>query len=218
MPGILSTKKLTRSQKELLINSGCSVVEQELIAIVPLPFKTGELPEHIIFTSKTAVKIVLKKNLNLREHKIYCVGSKTAEFLTENGLQVIETADNGLELAQKLASGYRDKEFLFFCGRKRRKELPDFLKQHGVSLSAIEVYDTQPIKKRIDRIFDGVLFFSPSAVQSFCASNDLSGSIAFCIGATTASEAKFFTDNIKIATKPTVENVIVQVVKHFGRS
>lgn len=216
MPGILSTKKLTRSQQELLLNAGCSLVEQELISIVPLPFETKELPENIIFTSKNAVKVVLNKNIDLRDKKIFCVGSKTAEFLREKNLYVQENADYGLDLAKKIVSDHPGKTFLFFCGRTRRDELPDYLRQRGVSLTEVEVYDTQLIQKKLDRIFDGVMFFSPSAVRSFCSMNDLRDSVAFCIGGTTASEASNYTNNIKVAKKPTVENVIVQVVKHFN--
>ena len=216
MPGILSTKKLTRSQKELLLNAGCSVVEQELISIVPLPFETKELPENIIFTSKNAVKVVLNKNIDFRDKKIFCVGSKTAEFLREKNLHVQESADYGLNLAEKIALDHLNKSFLFFCGRTRRDELLNYLRQKGVSLTEIEVYDTQLIQKKLDRIFDGVMFFSPSAVKSFCSMNDLRDSIAFCIGGTTASEVRKYTNKIKVAKKPSVENVIVQVVKHFN--
>lgn len=215
---ILSTKKLARNQKELLLNSGHSVVEKNLISIVPLDFKIEKLPQNIIFTSKNTVKIVLEKQPDFSTKHIFCVGEKTAALLQEKGLQVKETANYGQELAQKIASDYRNEEFIFFCGKKRRPELPNFLKQEKISLSEVEVYDTHLVEKKIDRTFDGILFFSPSAVRSFCAVNDLSGSIAFCIGKTTASEAKNYTSNIIVATKPTIENVIVQVVKYFSKN
>lgn len=215
---LLSTKKLASSQKELLLNTGHSLVEHDLISIVPLHFTLKNIPKNVIFTSKNAVNFVLSKYHNLSNHSIFCVGEKTAAFLSDNGVEVKETANYGLDLAKKIASQYSKEEFLFFCGRKRRPELPDYLKRKGISISEVEVYDTELVPKKIDRTFDGVLFFSPSAVRSFCAVNDLTESMAFCIGRTTASEAEKFTDQIKIATKPTVENVIVQVVKHFGKN
>lgn len=215
---ILSTKKLARNQKELLLNSGHSLVEKSLISIVPLNFEVTKIPKNIIFTSKNAVKIILEKNFYLQNKSIFCVGEKTAAFLKEKGFAVKETANYGLDLAEKIASDFPDEHFLFFCGKKRRDELPDYLRKNKISISEIEVYDTHLVQKKIDRTFDGILFFSPSAVKSFCAVNDLSGSVAFCIGKTTASEAKNFTDEIVISKKPTIENVIVQVVKHFGKS
>ncbi|NJW55672.1 uroporphyrinogen-III synthase, partial [Salinimicrobium oceani] len=89
------------------------------------------------------------------------------------------------------------------------------LKGAEVKLTEIEVYDTQPVSNKIDRNFDGVLFFSPSAVKSYCSENDLAESVAFCIGKTTAAEARNYTSNIIIASTPSIENVIVQVVKYF---
>ena len=215
---ILSTKKLARNQKELLLNAGHSLVEQNLISIVPLDFQVEKSPKNAIFTSKNAVKFVLSKFPGLQSENVFCVGYKTAAFLEEKGFLVKETANYGQELAEKIVSKYSAEEFVFFCGKKRRNELPDYLKQHKISFSEVQVYDTELIQKKIDRTFDGVLFFSPSAVRSFCAVNDLSGSVAFCIGKTTAAEAQNFTPQVKIATKPGIENVIVQVVKHFGKN
>ena len=218
MASILSTRKLAPGQKELLLNAGHSLVEQDFISIIPLEFEVKEIPKNIIFTSKNAVKMVLGKVSDLKSKNIFCVGEKTAAFLKEKGIRVKETTNYGRDLAEIIANSYQNEQFLFFCGRKRRNELPQFLAQKGVALKEISVYDTQLIGKKIDRNFDGVLFFSPSAVRSFCEVNDLSGSMAFCIGKTTASEAKIFSEHLKIASKPSVENVIVQVVKHFGKS
>lgn len=215
---ILSTKKLASNQKELLLNAGHSVVEKKFISIVPIDFTVTELPENIIFTSKNAVRIVLDKKPDLKTKSIFCVGEKTAAFLKENGFKVKETANYGQELAEKISLSYQNEDFLFFCGRKRRRELPDYLRSENINISEVEVYDTHLIQKKIDRTFDGVLFFSPSAVRSYSTFNDLSESIAFCIGKTTASEAKNFTDDIVVANRPTIENVIVQVVKYFGKN
>ena len=66
--------------------------------------------------------------------------------------------------------------------------------------------------KKFESKFDGILFFSPSGVQSFTEQNRLN-STAFCIGETTASKAKKHTHEIIIASKPSIENVIVKVVK-----
>lgn len=193
------------------------MVEQNFISIVPLEFNAENLPKNIIFTSKNAMKMVLKK-LNpevLTSKNLFCVGEKTAGFLEENDLPVKEMAFYGIDLAEKIVTEYVDEEFLFFCGKKRRPELPDYLKQEGIKLTEIVVYDTLPLPKKIEGFFEGVLFFSPSAVKSFCSKNELKDSTAFCIGKTTASEVKKYTQNFITANRPSIENVIVQVVKHF---
>ena len=214
---VLSTKKLSVNQKELLLNRGIGLVERDFISILPLSFDIPQIPPNIIFTSKNAVKAILEhpSKKQLQQKNIFCVGEKTAEFLNKNGFRVSFSANYGSELASEIIKDLRDKEFLFFCGKRRLDELPKRLKDAGVKLTEIEVYDTQPVSKKIDRIFDGVLFFSPSAVKSYCSENELAESVAFCIGKTTASEARKFTSNIIVASTPSIENVIVQVVKYF---
>lgn len=216
---VLSTKKLKQNQRELLLNSGIGLVERDFISIIPLNFQIDEIPENIIFTSKNSVKAILDhpSKRQFQQKNIFCVGEKTADFLKKNGFSVIKTANYGEDLASKIVKEHAQENFLFICGKKRHDALPDKLKKAGVHISEVEVYDTEPSSKKIDRIFDGVLFFSPSAVQSFCIENDLSGSVAFCIGTTTSAEAKKHTNNIITATSPSIESVIVQVVKHFKK-
>jgi uroporphyrinogen-III synthase len=103
---------------------------------------------------------------------------------------------------------------LFSAEKKRRDELPEILKLENIKCKEIEVYSTGLNPREFPQEFDGILFFSPSAVQSFTAENQLKNTIAFCIGETTATEAKKHTKNIIIATKPSIENVIVQVAKY----
>jgi uroporphyrinogen-III synthase len=212
---VLSTKKLSPQQKSLLINAGIGVVERNFIKIAPLNFKIENLPENVIFSSKNAVKAILQKEETqlVKQKKIFCVGEKTAAFLSEKGFQVAETANYGADLAKLIIQKYASESFLFFCGKMRNDELPKILKKGAISLTEVEVYDTVLSPKKYERSFDGVLFFSPSGVQSFSSENELSGSIAFCIGKTTASEAKKYTDKVIIANKPSIENVIVQAVK-----
>ena len=105
---------------------------------------------------------------------------------------------------------------MFFCGRKRNPDLPETLLQNNISFREKHIYDTVFTPTKIDRIFEGVLFFSPSGVKSYCSENELSESTAFCIGTTTAAEAEKYTSKIVLATKPTIENVIVQVIRHFS--
>ena len=214
---VLSTKKLTKGQRELLLNKGIGLVEANFIKVQPIQFKIESLPENVIFTSKNSVFAILEHPLEkeIREKNIFCVGEKTADLLENNGFRVSKMANYGANLASEIISNHKNEEFLFFCGKKRHAELPEQLTSAGINFNEVEVYDTHAQPKKIDRIFDGVLFFSPSAVRSYGSRNDIRGSIAFCIGTTTATEAKNYTNNIIIASTPSIENVIVQVVKTF---
>ena len=213
MPSVLTTKKLTKSQESLLFNAGISWVNYSAIQIeshknIQLP----ELIENAIITSKNAWLAV---NKNTKIENAFVVGSKTEQVLKEANIAIIEKADNAKDLANRIIENHTEKSFIFLCGNKRRDELPKILQQNQIELKEIEVYKTILNPKKFDQEFDGILFFSPSAVQSFFQLNKSKNEIAFCIGNTTANEAKKYTSTLKIANQPTVKNVIVQVVKEL---
>ncbi len=211
---ILSTKKLEDSQKELLLNADISFVETDFIKPEPIEFNSPPHIKSAVFTSKNAVKAVLKKNIEI--DNCFCVGDKTETLLKKNGLTVLEKAYQAKALAEKIIKNHADKDFIFFCGDKRREELPEFLKKYNIKLQEIEVYKTELNSKQIEGNFDGVMFFSPSAVQSFVLRNEFENMTAFCIGKTTQAEAKKYTNNIITANKASIENVIVQVIKYYS--
>ncbi|MBQ0735876.1 uroporphyrinogen-III synthase [Aquimarina celericrescens] len=212
---ILSTKKLTTAQKELLLNSGIGFIAYDAINIELLHVDVQDEIQNMIFTSKNAVKAVLNSEINVSN--CFCVGENTKRLLEENGKKVIKTALNASDLANFIVKKHKNESFLFFCGNLRRKELPELLKDQKVALKEQIVYKTSLNSKKFNRSFDGILFFSPSGIQSYIKENTIGRSIVFCIGNTTASEAKKYTEHVVIANKPTVENVIVQAVKYFNQ-
>jgi uroporphyrinogen-III synthase len=214
MASVLSTKKLALNQKELLLNSGVGLVEYDAISIKfpDIQIKALDL-ENVIFTSKNAVKAIEGKKIEVKY--CFCVGDKTSSFLRRKGYEVVEVAENSKELANILVKKYKHKEFHFFSGNKRRDELPEILKEHNIKFSETRVYETQLNPQKFDSEFDGILFFSPSAVQSFTAENKFKSSTAFCIGETTANEVGKHTNKIIIASRPAIENVIAKVVSNL---
>ena len=85
-PTVLSTKKLSTNQKELLLNAGLSLVEYDAIKIEfqSLPALISSV-ENAIITSKNAAKVVIKEKLQIKN--CFCVGDKTAALLENNGYQ-----------------------------------------------------------------------------------------------------------------------------------
>ena len=203
---------------EILLNSGVSLVQHDFISIIPLPFEFPSKPENIIITSRNAAGILLdhQKSEMIRERRIFCVGNRTAQFLRKGGCNIIESANYGSELAAIIRTAYPGESFLYCCGRNRREELPTELKKHNIKFEEIEVYDTQLTPKEFKRDFDGIMFFSPSGVRSFCQKNKIHGEI-FCIGNTTAGEAALRSAKVTLASEPSIENTLVQVVRKFGK-
>lgn len=213
MPTVLSTKILSPSQKNLLLNKGIALVEYNAVKILFQEFEISGPLKNAIITSRNSAQAIIKKNIFIE--RCFCVGEKTSEYLTENGFSVIEVANYGTELADIIVKKYPEENFVFFCGDKRREELPSVLKMKDIHLDEIEVYKSVLNIKTFSQEFEGILFYSPSGVESFISKNRIRDAIAFCIGTTTASQAKKYSDNTIIATKPSIENVIVQVVKKF---
>ena len=192
MATVLSTKKLTATQKHLLLGAKIGLVEYNAINIEFLPISSNiDLAENAI--SKNAFKAIQEK---IRIKKAFVVGSKTAALLQKNDIEVVEVADNALALAKKIIVNHRDKHFIFFCGNKRREELPLQLKQHKISFEEIQVYKTSLNFAKFKQEFDGILFFSPSGVESYFRKNNIVEATAFCIGTTTANSVKKHTENI----------------------
>ncbi|SNY95153.1 uroporphyrinogen-III synthase [Flagellimonas pacifica] len=214
---VLSTKILTPSQKELLLNSGIGFVEYNALEFEFLDIAIPPDYSNLIFTSKNAVKAFLRQSddSNVLNFHAYCVGEKTKSFLEEKGLKVVKMAQNASELGHFIVKNHRNERFIFLSGNQRRLELPELLEKNNIRYKEVQVYNTHLRPKKFNRVFDGVLFFSPSGIRSCLQENEIGNSWAFCIGATTSLEAKKHTSQIIIANKPTVENVLVQVIKHF---
>lgn len=213
MKTLLSTKILSLAQKELLLNSGIALVEYNAISIDFIDFNVKSVIENAIFTSQNAVRAIKRADIKIKQ--AFCVGEKTKRLLEENGQKVAVMAKNASKLAEMISKEYKKETFLFFSGNKRREELPLFLKANNIPLEEVQVYQTALQPRKIVRSFNGVLFFSPSAVDSYVTQNNLHPTPAFCIGETTAKTAKKNTDTVIIANKPTIENTIIQAIKYL---
>lgn len=217
-PRILSTKKLTKPQQELLLNKGFALVHRDFIKIEYSDITETSINDAIIITSKNGVKGLQVNNLidTIKTKQVYCVGSKTKQLLETLAINVTASFTNAKTLGDYIVANLSEISFTYFCGNIRRKELPELLHQHNITLQEVITYKTMFSPKRMDGTYDGILFFSPSLVESYFFNNSLTKATAFCIGKTTENTIKTYTKNYKTATVPTVENVIVQVVKHFN--
>ena len=216
---ILSTKKLSQNQKKELLNANFEVIEEDFIQTKIKDFQLSKVNENLIFTSQNAVLSILNhpKVEELKSKNVFSVGMKTKELLTENGFNVIAYTGYASDLAEIVALIYNKESFTFFSGNLRRDVLPNTLKENGITLNEIEVYETELTSKKINNKIDGILFFSPSGVESYLKSNTIKEEICFCIGETTAEALENKkVKNIVIAQKPSVENVIAEVIEYYN--
>ncbi len=214
---VLSTKKLLPNHRQFLLNAGLAVVEADFITIQYNPFEFNTIHQNLIFTSQNAFKSFLQheKAGDYKGHPVFCVGNKTREAIEKAGYSVIACAEYAEELAAIIIKEHSGESFTFFSGSMRRDTLPDALANAEIIWNEIEIYKTVLSPLTMNAPLDGILFFSPSGVESFLKENVIGNAVCFCIGTTTAAALNGVTGNIVIASKPTVENVVVQCVNYY---
>ncbi len=215
---IVSTKKLSSNQKQELLDANFEVIDQDFIQTKTTNFALEKVNQNLIFTSQNAVQSILQhpKYDDLKSKNVFSVGMKTKELLTENGFNVIAYTGYAADLAEIISLIYNKERFTFFSGNLRRDVLPNTLQENGIEFNEIQVYETDLTPKKIAKKCEGILFFSPSAVESYIKSNTIKGEMCFCIGETTAEALENIKiKNIVIADKPSVENVIAAVIEYY---
>lgn len=176
----------------------------------------------VVFTSMNAVEAVHKQVIGKTNWEIFCIGNKTRKLVNEyfGEKNISGFADNASKLAEVIVGKKNINKVIFFCSDQRRDELPEKLKKNKFEVEEIEVYKTIPKPQKISKQYDGILFFSPSAVKSFFSINKINSTIKlFAIGETTANEIKNFTDqSIFVANKPGKENLVDLAINYFSKS
>ena len=215
---IVSTKVLSEDQRLPLLSANFSVIDNDFISIKYHNFNFEELNDYLIFTSQNAVESVLLHNNidQIKTKKAFCVGEKTKKLLEQNGIEVVLFSDYAAELASVIFNQYSKSSFTFFSGNLRRNILPDALQLAQIKMDEIEVYQTVLTSHKVEARHNGILFFSPSAVESYLKENEIGNKTCFCIGYTTAETLKGKTENIIIASQPKIENVIAEVIKYYN--
>jgi len=216
---VLSTKKLSKKQIALLDKKKFALVHANFIKIKTLNFSLNQINDNFIFTSKNAIKSLLKKSHvdSLKSKECFCVGEKTKIYLEKNGFKVVDFATDASTLAEIIVEKHSNKKFTFFSGTIRKDILPKKLIENDVAFNEVKVYKTVLQPKNIVLEINAILFFSPSAVESYLQKNKIENqTTCFCIGNTTAKTLENISKNIIIASKPSVENVIEEVIKYYN--
>lgn len=215
-PLIVSTKKLNFPQRERLLSAQLAVQEYNAIRVETISFNVPTTPAHWVFSSQNAVQAVLeKKDIRWADKTLFCVGEKTKNLLEKNGKKVAKMTQNMQELVDFIEKKLKKNHFLHFCGNIRLPLFSAKLTALGIPFSETVVYHTFMQRKKIFPPPDGILFFSPSGVQSYVSQNNIGSSVCFCIGHTTASQLTIPSAQVLIASFPAIEQVIQKTVKYY---
>jgi uroporphyrinogen-III synthase len=217
---ILSTKTLSSEQRQAFLDADFDILEQDFIEIENNNFELKNINENLIFSSQNAVLSLIEQRdwEKFKTKNTFCVGIKTKELLEQNDFTVNVYMDYASELAEIITLIYKKESFTFFRGNLRKETLPKALKEARINFNEIEVYQTKlaPFKISKEEKFDGILFFSPSGVESFLKDNKIKNETCFCIGETTASALNKITKNIIIAENPSIDDLIENAINEFS--
>ena len=199
---------------------GVELLEEEFITIKPIithskyreiwPWISNPADTAIVFTSQHAVEAVDRylhggDACYIPDHwKAFCLNGATKERVQEmlSEEQIIETAPNATALAAKIIAHGQFRQVVFFCGNQRREELPRLLKESGIEVIEIVVYESIATPVVTTGNLDAILFFSPSAVKSFFSANTLKKDTpCFAIGDTTAAAIGEYVGNRVIVSE-----------------
>ena len=178
-------------------------------------------PLAVVFTSVNAVESV-KEGLHGRVPgwKVYCISGATRQAVTDYfGAAAVEgTAESAGLLVELICRGEEAREISFFCGDHRREELPSVLRQAGFVVNERVVYRTLLTPHKTDRVYNGIAFFSPSAVESYFSVNTVAESTAlFAIGRSTAATIKTWCSNpVVIGDQPEKDALIRKMIGYFS--
>lgn len=215
---VYSTKSLTEDQRllfhEKVKSESTDVVKISLNRIHPR-FLKQEI-QNVVITSKNAVESLTTNYsaVELQFKNIYCVGRRTKRLVENRIGKVKHSENNAKKLAEYLVDYMEGAEVTYFCSDIRLDALPTILSENNLKVNEIEAYQTKYDGVKVSDSVEAVMFYSPSTVESFTQKNNKEV-IAFCIGETTAAEARKHFDDVRVAKVPTVESVIELVNEHY---
>jgi hydroxymethylbilane synthase len=215
---IFSTKTLTDDQRYQF----CEAVESDHSDFIKISLNRmtatvlRPMPKNVIITSKNAVEALITNfsSEELKFDNIYCVGRKTKRFVERKIGKVKHTENSAKSLAEYLVDYIEGTHVTYFCSNLRLDDLPTILADNQIEVNEVIAYETKHESHQIDDSVEGVMFYSPSTVQSYKQEND-DDIIAFCIGDTTATEAKKHFKDVRVAKMPTVESVVKLVNEYY---
>ncbi|TXG37080.1 hydroxymethylbilane synthase [Seonamhaeicola maritimus] len=215
---VYSTKSLTEDQR-LLFHEKVTAKSSDFIKTNPNRIQKHIVKNEIrnvIITSKNAVDALLTNFSadELQFKNIYCVGRRTKRLVENRIGKVTHSEKNAKALANYLVEFMEGTAVTFFCSNLRLDDLPNILEENNIVVNEVEAYETKFDGVSLDDSVESVMFYSPSTVQSFKQKNDKEV-IAFCIGETTATEARKRFKDVRVAKVPTVESVIELVNAHY---
>ena len=174
---------------------------------------------NVVFTSVNAVESVAQQLNEEVNWKIFCIGGATKDAVGRHFKEesIIASAKNASLLARKIIEKGNIKEVIFFCGDQRLDDLPETLSANKINVQEIIAYHNLQTPHDIQEDYDGILFFSPTAVHSFFLMNTIRTNVVlFSIGKTTSATIQSYCINKVITSEwPGQESLLEKVLEYY---
>jgi uroporphyrinogen-III synthase len=147
-PTILCTGPIEESAVELPEYKDANI---DVVPFTTIKFELSDTAEEqlkellkkkavVVFTSNNAVKSIAGYLENSQpDWKIFCIGNTTRtlakKYFGED--RIMQSASTAAELAEKIIADVEEREVIFFCGNLRRNDLPDAVRQKGITIKEI---------------------------------------------------------------------------------
>ncbi len=219
---LVSTRKLSSELLETLALANIHVAQEDFIrrtVVIPQNLLVNSINTTLVFTSKMGVRawieIIKEFGLDINHYSIYCLSHRTKALAAQHGFQVAGVGHDATSLADVILKNRSIERIAYICGNLRRDELPNKLRSKGLEVQEIAAYKTELTPMLMKPGYQGILFFSPSGVDSYQVLNKGTDCTAFCLGHTTAHQAQQIGfSEIQIADNSTPESLIEKII-HF---
>ena len=216
-PLILSTKKLDVALRERIVQNGFAYMEYDAINIKPVSFEVPAPTDYVIFSSKNAIKNVLKSTYALAKTQVLCIGEQSEQLLFKNGVKAIRVAKNMAELVALIEKISVNTSFVHFCGNRKLPLLSKKMVALKADFKEIVVYETRLNFTRINATPEAILFYSPSGVESHTSMNKIANSNCFCIGKTTAKAISEQPKELIILENPSIKALVAKTIQFLKK-
>lgn len=177
---------------------------------------------HVALTSVNSVTI-LSDYLGGRpvNWKVFCISGPTCEAAKNrlSGIEILDVAETGEQLAARIKTRNEIKELVFLGSNIRTPALANGLTGSHISLAEIFLYKTEEVQVKVSKDYNGILFFSPSAVRSFFSENTIADKTTpFTIGTTTATALSTYTNKAVISEQPSQDSMINKLIEYYNKA
>ena len=175
------------------------------------------LYDALVFTSKNGVRAIDRIDKNWREKDIYSIGRGTSKEIEKYNANLVYTAKSsyGDDFAKEIKQRLSSKRVLFPRAKVVTSKLNQILKDNGVLLDEIVVYETVCVNYTDDlapKRDSVIIFTSPSTIECFFKNFEWRDDyIAVCIGKVTA---KAMPDGIEyhLSENPNIPSCIEKAI------